>query len=189
MSGVQPIVLRYGQPAAVESGALRPAVFLDRDGVLNLDHGFVNRLEDWQWVSGAREALRRFNEAGYLVVVVTNQSGIGRGMFTERDFSALMDAVEAQLEAAGAHLDAVYACPHHPEADVAEYRVACDCRKPSSGLIQAAIADLGIDRERSVMIGDSQRDLDAAAGAGVQGLIFSEGDDLLRFAEENVPAL
>lgn len=187
MDTADPIVMTFGSAGhgRPKSECRRPAAFLDRDGVLNVDAGYVGSPERWEWISGAREAVRMLNDAGLAVVIITNQSGIGRGLFSEGQFVGLMTWVEADLESEGAHLDAVYACPHHPTDAVGAYRTACRCRKPAPGMFEAAIAALGIDRTRSVMIGDSDRDLSAASAAGIQGLRF-DGTDLAMLVRARV---
>jgi D-glycero-D-manno-heptose 1,7-bisphosphate phosphatase len=159
----------------------RPALFLDRDGVLNEDRGFVSRWEDFAWIAGAREAVAAFNAAGWLVIVVTNQSGVGRGYYTEADMHALHERMVADLAEAHAHIDAFYFAPHHPEAPVESYRHPDPPdRKPNPGMILRALSDWPIDRERSVLVGDKPSDIEAATRAGVRGLRF-KGGDLLAF--------
>jgi D-glycero-D-manno-heptose 1,7-bisphosphate phosphatase len=152
------------------------AVFLDRDGVLNLDRGFVCRPADFQWVQGAREAVKWLNESGFYVFVVTNQSGVARSYFTEDDVVRLHHWIEAELARIGAHIDAFRYCPHHEEAVLPLYRKACNCRKPRAGMITDLLASWQVDRERSVLIGDSERDLEAAYEAGIAGFQFDGGD-------------
>ena len=162
---------------------LRPALFLDRDGVLNDDRGFVHQWEDFHWIPGAREAIAAFNRAGWLVFVVTNPSGIGRGYYTEEAMHALHARMIQDLAASGGRIDAVYVCPQHPEAAVETYRHPDPPdRKPNPGMILRALAEWPVDRERSVMVGDKPADLEAALRAGVRGLLFS-GGDLARFLE------
>src|SRR6266540_4662404 len=112
----------------------RPAIFFDRDGVLNLDGGYLFRSEHVRWMPGAMAAVRRANQLGFATVVVTNQSGVARGLYTEADILALHEWMQARLGEAGARIDAFYYCPHHPEASEPAYRVACDCRKPLPGM-------------------------------------------------------
>lgn len=159
----------------------RPALFLDRDGVLNEDRGYVSRWEDFAWIPGAREAVAAFNRAGWLVIVVTNQSGVGRGYYTEEDMHALHARMDAELAEAGGRIDAFYFAPHHPESPIEAYRHPDPPdRKPNPGMILRALADWPIDRERSVLVGDKTSDMEAAARAGVRGLLF-DGGDLKRF--------
>jgi D,D-heptose 1,7-bisphosphate phosphatase len=154
----------------------KPAVFLDRDGVINEDVGYAHTPEQFRWMPGAREAVKAVNDAGWLAIVVTNQAGIGRGYYTEVEFAAFSAWIDARLAEAGAHLDATYFCPHHPDAALPPYRVACDCRKPGPGLILRAAEDWGVDLGRSVLVGDKDSDLAAAEAAGVPAVRYSGGD-------------
>jgi len=151
-------------PAAT---GLRRAAFLDRDGVINVDRGYVCRREDFQFVPGTLAACAQLHRQGLLLVVVTNQSGIGRGLYAEDDYRRLTEWMCAEFAAAGAPLAGVYHCPHHPQALLTEYRRACDCRKPAPGLLLAAARELSLDLGRSVLFGDKASDIDAAAAAGV----------------------
>lgn len=162
----------------------RPAAFLDRDGVLNVDRGYTHRLEQLEWIAGAPQAVHMLNEAGYLVIVVTNQSGVARGFYGEaavRQFHAhLQDALLAQ----GAHIDAFYYCPHHPEGTVKEFATGCRCRKPGTGMLEQAAREWPIDLGRSFMIGDKDDDIAAAAAFNVRGIKFDSAvnslSDLVR---------
>ena len=155
----------------------RPAAFLDRDGVLNVDLGYVHRVEDLQWIEGAPQAVRRLNEAGYLVILVTNQSGIGRGYYDEAAMDRVHDALRAHLASGQARIDAIYACPYHPEAEIETFRHPDHPdRKPNPGLLLRAMRDFAIDPERSFMIGDKDSDMEAARRAGVAGYLFAGGD-------------
>jgi D-glycero-D-manno-heptose 1,7-bisphosphate phosphatase len=133
------------------------AAFLDRDGTINVDHGYIDSPERFEFVPGAIDALRLLQGAGYLLVVVTNQSGIGRGKFGEAQYQAVTAHMQAELAKSGVTLAAVYHCPHHPAA-------WCPCRKPKPGMIHAAASDLGIDLGASVMFGDLDADEGAAKG-------------------------
>jgi D-glycero-D-manno-heptose 1,7-bisphosphate phosphatase len=160
-----------------ESPPLKPALFLDRDGVLNEDRGFVHRWEDFVWIPGAREVVAMFNRAGWLVIVVTNQSGVGRGYYPEDDVHMLHERMREDLAAAGAHIDAFYHAPQHPEAPVEAYRHPDPpLRKPNPGMILQALADWPIDRDASFLVGDKPSDLEAALRAGIRGVLFAGGD-------------
>lgn len=156
--------------------ARRPAAFLDRDGVINIDHGYVVRPEDLAFVSGAPAAIRRLNEAGYCVVVVTNQSGVARGYFTEDDVARFHDHMRAELAKHGARIDAIYTAPHHPDATVAAYRADHPDRKPRPGMLLKAFAELPIEKEGSFLVGDKPSDIEAAKAAGIPGHLFESGD-------------
>lgn len=144
------------------------AIFLDRDGTLNIDHGYVHQIDDFQLIEGVGKALKQLQDKGYLLVLVTNQSGIARGYFSEDQFLQLTEWFDWSLdEDHGVVLDGIYYCPHHPEGQ-GEYRQQCDCRKPEAGMFKQAIADLNIDVSQSIMVGDKLEDLLAAEKAGVK---------------------
>jgi D-glycero-D-manno-heptose 1,7-bisphosphate phosphatase len=152
--------------------AVKPAAFLDRDGVLNVDHGYVHRPERLEWIADAPEVVRMLNEAGSAVIVITNQSGVARGYFGESDVKRFHAHMQEELKARGAHVDAFYYCPHHPQGSVAPYAIACNCRKPKPGLLEQAARDFVIDRKRSFLIGDKDDDVAAAQAFGVRGIKF-----------------
>ena len=162
--------------------APRPALFLDRDGVINVDHNYVYRVEDFEWIEGARETIARFNAMDWLVFVVTNQSGIARGYYTEEQMQMLHDWITVELAAAGAHIDRIYHCPFHEEGTIARYTRDSYDRKPKPGMLIRAMTDFPVIKERSFLIGDKQADLDAAKAAGVRGFLFS-GGNLSSFAD------
>ncbi len=164
------------------TGELRPAVFFDRDGVLNEDLDFVHRPDQVRWVPGAKQAVRYLNDAGYLIFVVTNQSGIARGYFPAETVENLHDWMQAELAHAGGHIDEFAYCPHHPEGAVPAYRQACDCRKPAPGMIRSLMKRWPVDPGRSLLIGDQPRDLQAATAAGIAAAHFQGGNlyDFLR---------
>ncbi|NWG52935.1 MAG: HAD-IIIA family hydrolase [Hydrogenophilaceae bacterium] len=168
----------YAQARAEVMGRrVRPAAFLDRDGVLNVDHGYTFRPEDLTLMPGAAEAVRLLNEAGHYVIVVTNQAGVARGLYEEADVARFHAALSDALAEAGAHIDAFYYCPYHEEGAVARYRVANHPdRKPNPGMILRAFADWPIDRARSFLIGDKESDMAAARAAGVAGRLYTGGD-------------
>lgn len=160
------------------TGDFRPAAFLDRDGVLNIDLGYLHRVEELEFVEGAAAAVRRLNDAGFWVIVVTNQSGIGRGYYDEAAMEAVHAAIQAQLsQTAAAWIDAFYACPFHPEAEIERFRHPDHPdRKPNPGMLMRAMQDFRIDPQRSFMIGDKDSDMEAARRAGVAGHRFKGGN-------------
>jgi D-glycero-D-manno-heptose 1,7-bisphosphate phosphatase len=158
--------------------ALRRAAFLDRDGVVNIDRGYVYRAADFEFVPHVLEAARQLREAGYALVVVTNQSGIGRGLYSTADYEALTAWMRQQFNEAGAPLAGVYHCPHHPTEAQGVFRVDCACRKPSPGLLLDAARELGLDLARSVLFGDRATDLEAAETAGVPMRVLLGTDGL-----------
>jgi D-glycero-D-manno-heptose 1,7-bisphosphate phosphatase len=146
---------------------MRRAGFIDRDGVLNEDRAYVHRIEDFHFIPGAIEALRRLQQAGFLLVLVTNQSGIARGLFTEADYQQLDRHIRERLLQSGVSLDSVQYCPHLPDAAVEQYRRDCECRKPRPGMILTAATELDIDLPRSFFVGDRKSDIEAGRAAGV----------------------
>jgi D-glycero-D-manno-heptose 1,7-bisphosphate phosphatase len=159
------------------SPAPRPAAFFDRDGVFNVDRGYTHRVEDIAWIPGGPQAVRRLNDLGYLVIIVTNQSGIGRGYYDEAAMHAVHAALGEHLASAGGHVDAVYFAPHHEDAVLEQYRHPDHPdRKPNPGMLLKAMADFSIDKARSFLIGDKDSDLEAARRAGVTGHLFAGGD-------------
>lgn len=167
--------------------APRPALFFDRDGVLNEDVGYPHRVADLRWKPGAREAVRAANFAGWWVFVVTNQSGVARGLFGLDAVARFHDAMAAQLAEAGAQVDRFYACPFHPEAvDERWRRPDHPDRKPNPGMLLRAMAEHAVDREASVLIGDKPTDLEAARRAGVRGVLY-EGGSLLEIVSGLLP--
>jgi D-glycero-D-manno-heptose 1,7-bisphosphate phosphatase len=153
----------------------RPAVFIDRDGTLTEEVGYVNHPSRLQLLPRAAEAIRRLNTAGVAAVVVTNQAGIARGYFSESVLHAVHDALRTQLAGAGARLDGLYACVHHPSEGEAPYRTDCDCRKPRPGLLQRAARELGLDLARSTMVGDKASDLVPARAVGADAVLVLTG--------------
>jgi D-glycero-D-manno-heptose 1,7-bisphosphate phosphatase len=154
---------------------LRPAIFLDRDGTLSHEVGYVNHLSRFRLYPFSVEAVRLVNRSGYLAVLVTNQAGVARGYFPESLIHEVHASLKASLEAGAAHLDGVYFCPHHPSVGEPPYRTDCDCRKPRPGLLKQAEADLGIDLARSWVIGDRHGDLALAWGVGARGALVETG--------------
>lgn len=159
----------------------RPALFLDRDGVINIDRGYVSRIADFEFMEGAADAIAAFNKRGWYVFVVTNQSGIARNYYTEDDMHALHDWMQARLAEHGAHIDRVYYCPFHEEGENPRYRKDSFDRKPKPGMLLRAMSDFSVKREASFLIGDKEADIEAARAAGVHGVLFS-GGNLATFA-------
>jgi D-glycero-D-manno-heptose 1,7-bisphosphate phosphatase len=158
-------------------GGLKAAVILDRDGVLNVDHGYVGEASRLEWIPGARAAVKRLNDAGLLVIVVTNQSGVARGYFDLAAVDELHRAMRAQLAAEGARIDAFYVCPYLPDATVAAFaHPNHPDRKPNPGMVLRALTEWSIDPARALVIGDQDRDLEAGRRAGVAGVLFPGGD-------------
>lgn len=151
--------------------AANKAIFLDRDGTINVDHGYVHQIDDFQFIDGVIDALLALKKKGYLLVLVTNQSGIARGYFSEAQFLQLTEWFDWSLADRGVDFDGIYYCPHHPEGQ-GEYRETCDCRKPNAGMFTQAIAELNIDPAQSIMVGDKLEDLLAAEKAGVKTKIL-----------------
>ena len=149
---------------------VRRAVFLDRDGTLNIDSGYVHQIKDWVWISGAIEALSLLKQAGYLIVIVTNQAGVARGLYRTSDVDFLHDWVQVDLRSHGVEVDAFYYCPHHP--DFGEIR-DCACRKPKPGMLITASQDLRIDLRQSWMVGDKMSDIEAGDVAGLRTLLIN----------------
>ncbi len=164
-----------GAQDSVAAWRRKPCAFLDRDGIVNEDSGHVHDATGFRWMPGMPEAIRLLNDAGWLVVVITNQAGIGRGYYSEDDFAAFTGWIDDRLAEAGAHVDATYHCPHHPTEAQGRYLRACDCRKPAPGMILQAIEDWQPDVGRSFLIGDKESDMAAAAAAGVRGVRYSGG--------------
>jgi D-glycero-D-manno-heptose 1,7-bisphosphate phosphatase len=146
---------------------LQRAVFLDRDGVINVDRGYVHRVEDFRFVPGSDAAMARLQAAGWRLVVVTNQSGLARGLYSIDDYQRFTAHLRAQLAAVGVQLDAVLHCPHLPDASVPAYRLACDCRKPGPAMLLQAARELSLDLGDSVIVGDRLSDVRAGRAAGV----------------------
>ncbi len=148
---------------------MRPAVFLDRDGTINEDTGYLSDPKEVRLLPGSAEAVKRLNRASIKVVVVSNQSGVGRGYFTDSDLSAVNKRLKELLKKEGAAVDGLYYCPHHPDDN-------CGCRKPNTGLTSKAALEHGIDLARSYVVGDKVSDIELAKNAGAKGILVLTGD-------------
>jgi D-glycero-D-manno-heptose 1,7-bisphosphate phosphatase len=157
------------------SAAGRPAVFVDRDGTINEQMGYINHLSRFILLPGAAVGIRRLNELGIPVLVVTNQSGLARGYFPPELLTAVHAKMVEELARQGARVDGIYVCPHHPEAKREEYRLDCDCRKPKTGLFTRAAAEHGLDLNASFVVGDRWSDLKAAAACGASSVLVLTG--------------
>lgn len=158
----------------------KPAIFLDRDGTINIEKNYLHRIEDWQWISGAKEVIKQLKNSGYLIVVISNQAGIARNMYNIDDVNKLHDFANSELKKIGTGIDAFYFCPHHPD-----FTGLCECRKPSPQMILRAAKDLNIDLEKSWMIGDKKIDIDAGKAAGAKTILVRTGYG--RQEEESLP--
>ncbi len=162
----------------------KPCAFLDRDGVLNVNTHHTYRVEDLQWMPDAKEAVRWLNDLGYLVLIVTNQAGIGKGKYTEPQFHEFMAAMATELHEAGAHWDGVYFCPYHPTEGIGEYLLDSPDRKPNPGMILKGIRDWNVRINGSFMVGDKPSDMEAASRAGIASHLYPGGQEsLLEFVK------
>lgn len=161
------------------AGMNRPAAFLDRDGVLNVDHGYTHKPEQLEWIDGAPEAVRLLNEAGYFVLVITNQSGVARGFYDEATVKSFHVHMQDSLATHGAHVDAFYYCPHHPEGTIKSLAIRCRCRKPGPGMLEQAAREWPIDLGSTFLIGDKDDDIAAATAFNIRGIKFDFRKDSL----------
>jgi D-glycero-D-manno-heptose 1,7-bisphosphate phosphatase len=156
----------------------KPAVFLDRDGTLNVDTGYVFLRSEWHWIDGVISSLAKLRRAGFSLIVVSNQAGIARGYYSASDVIRLHELIQRELSSAKAEMDGYLFCPHHPD-----FTGDCDCRKPRAAMIVSAAQYLNIDLGRSIMIGDSRSDIDAGRAAGLQSYQCSGGPNIGRCSD------
>lgn len=148
------------------------AVFLDRDGTINADKNYLYRAEDFEFLPGAVEAMRMLQSHGFLLIIITNQSGIARGYYTENDFLSLTEWMLERLKESGVNIAKVYYCPHLPDAKIPEYRKICDCRKPETGLFEEAAREFDVDMAKSFAVGDKMRDCSVCEKTECRGFII-----------------
>lgn len=154
------------------------AVFFDRDGTINVEVGYLYKFDDFKWIEGAIDAIRFCNRHEFLAIVITNQSGIARGFYSEADVLKLHRQINDELAKHGAHIDDFFYCPHHPRGAIEKYAVNCQCRKPKPKLILDACEKYSVDKSQSILIGDMPRDIESAINAGIRGYLF-DGVNLL----------
>lgn len=157
------------------------AIILDRDGTINVEKDYLHKIEDFEFEKGVIEGLKILSELGYIFVVVTNQSGIARGYYTEEDLQNLNLYINKLLEKEGLKIEKFYYCPHHPEKGIGKYKVECNCRKPNTGMLEEAIKEFNIDREKSFMVGDNISDVKAGINAKVTPILVETG-----YGEKNI---
>jgi D,D-heptose 1,7-bisphosphate phosphatase len=162
--------------SALPSRRCKPAVFFDRDDTLVIDSGYIHRPEDLKFCHGAVAAIKHLNDIGYYVFLVTNQSGVARGIYSELDVRAFNTELQRRLRRSGAHIDDIRYCPYHPEGEIEEYRRSSDWRKPGPGMLQDLLNSWPVRRELSFVVGDKGTDISAAEAAGLQGLLYRGGD-------------
>ena len=154
---------------------MNKAIILDRDGTINIEKDYLHKIEDFEFEEGVVEGLKILSNLGYIFVVVTNQSGIARGYYTEEDLIKLNNHISDILEKDGIRIEKFYYCPHHPEKGVGKYKVECECRKPNPGMLEEAIREFNIDREKSFMVGDNISDVEAGINARVTPILVETG--------------
>lgn len=156
---------------------MNKAAFLDRDGTINIDKNYLYKIEDFEFVPGAIETMKKLKDLGYLLVIITNQSGIARGYYTEEDYFALTEWMKEVLLSKGVSIDGIYYCPHLPNAEIEKYKVECTCRKPETGLFYKAAVELDIDIDNSIAIGDKMRDLAICDETMCRGFLIDKISD------------
>lgn len=155
--------------------ANQPVLFIDRDGTINIDGGYINQPDNFVIYPFASQAIRMLNMSGWLAVIVTNQSGIGRGFYTEEVMHSIHDKMNAHFKSQGAHIDGLYYCPHDPNSKIDKYRQVCDCRKPEAGMLEQAIKDLPVDTKRMAIVGDKYSDMQAGFAVGCETFMVETG--------------
>lgn len=154
----------------------KKAVFLDRDGTINVEKNYLYKIEDFEFIEGVLEALKKLSDAGFLLIIITNQSGIARGYYTEKDYGILNSWLLETFAKNGIKISASYFCPHLPDASVERYRTICNCRKPNTGLFEQAVNDFNIDLKKSFAIGDKIRDLAICEKSECKGFLIGNNE-------------
>ena len=163
---------------------LKPAVFLDRDGVINVDRGnYVYEINDFTWIEGAKQAVKLVKENNFIVIVITNQAGVAHGYYKESDINKIHKFINSELKKINTYIDDFFYCPHHPLGSIPKYTKNCNCRKPNSGMLKNATAKWEIDLNNSFLVGDKKTDIEAAHNHNVEGFMFS-GKNLYYFIEK-----
>lgn len=161
----------------INSSDLKKAVFLDRDGTINVEKNYLYKIEDFEFIDGVLKALRELSDAGFLLIIITNQSGIARGYYTEKDYGILNSWLFETFAKNGIKISASYFCPHLPDASVERYRTICNCRKPNTGLFEQAVKDFNIDLKKSFAIGDKIRDLAICEKSECKGFLIGDNEE------------
>lgn len=154
---------------------MKKALFLDRDGTINKYGEYIYKISDFEFIDGAIQFIKKFNDLNWYVFVVSNQAGIGRGFYSEKDLFILQAWVDAELLKQGAHIDEWFFCPHHPIYGIGEYKIDCNCRKPNTGMIEQAFKKYDLDLQNSIMVGDKQWDIECGERAGLHSYMLGEG--------------
>lgn len=144
---------------------MNKAAFFDRDGTINVEKNYLYKIEDFEFIDGIPELIKKYNDDGFIVIVITNQAGIARGYYTKEDMNNLHEYINNELSKIGAHIDAFYFCPHHPD-----FTGECNCRKPKTGMIEKAIKDWNIDVKQSILYGDKPWDIEAGEKCGIRSI-------------------
>lgn len=165
---------------------MKKAIFLDRDGTINVEKDYLHKIEDFEFETGALEALKIFEELGYIVIVVTNQSGIARGYYTEVDLERLNSYMMIKVKENGGNISKCYYCPHHSEKGLDQYKIECNCRKPEAGMLINAIGEYDIDVEKSYMVGDKISDIQAGEKVKVTPVLVKTGYGKKTLEKENI---
>jgi len=164
---------------------MNKAIFLDRDGVINEDTGYIHRVEDLEFIDFAIQGLQKMRHLGYKFIIVTNKAGIAKGKYSEKDYLIFRDEMHKRLNENGIIIDAEYFCPHHPEGTIEEYKIDCNCRKPKTGMLEQAAKDFDLDLKKCWMIGDMPSDILAGKNAGCRTIQVLTGKEKIESPDAN----